>query len=112
PSVQSSNFIACARESVAATGRVLVARSRQAATAHAAAANRIIRSPPTSGPMPERPPTVAAGIRESLPRVMRAQNVPLLDRLNAAALLYADRFRSSANWQRVTGSCWRRNHGQ
>ena len=55
----------------AATGWALVASSRQAAAALAAATNRIIRNPPASGTMPERPPLQRdLTIRESSLRVI------------------------------------------
>src|SRR3954469_9652573 len=69
PSVQISNCIGSARESGAATGAELVASNRQVAAALAAAANRIIRRPPASGTMPERPPPACLAIRKSSPRV-------------------------------------------
>ena len=77
PSVQTSNCIGSARQSGAATGPELVASNRQVAAALAAAANRIIRRPPASGTMPERPPSSVLGDSQEFPRVT-AQTITLV----------------------------------
>src|SRR3954465_1202102 len=117
PSVQTSNCIGSARESGAATGPELVASNRQVAAALAAAANRIIRRPPASGTMPERPPSSVLGDSQEFPSRYRLNHHTLVkckSRTDSrcSALLYGDQLRSSAFRQRSVGLVQQRHVGK
>jgi hypothetical protein len=113
PSVQISNCIGSARESGAATGPELVASNRQVAAALAAAANRIIRRPPASGTMPERPPSSAlGGSREFLRVTAHVRSCKSRTDSRCSALLYGDQLRSSAFQQRSVGLVGQLHVGQ